>query len=611
VAAPAAARGWAFPSALAGTILLAAALAAFTWGKWGDAVIDVGREMEVPWKIAEGQVLYRDIAYNYGPLSPYLNALALSVLGVRLGTLVFVGFVGAGLGAVLVWLLARRFVGRIGALALVSVFLFECVFQHYFWNGSFNFILPYSFPAVHAVLLALGAMLALRRHCEQGSLGALALAGVLGGLAALAKVEIAAAAAGALAAATLLFRTRIFSEPARAIRATLVWSIPALGVAAAGYLPFVLASSWERVVRENVFKPTLVDARTNVFFLRQLGLEHPGASLGALAASAAFWGGAIALLALAARVGTRARGPGRGRGSRATAALLAGAVLVAGWFLLPFDTVYRALPLAAAVVVAVAGVRALRRARGESGGGTPGSDAFAAAFGVLALLALARIVLNAGTYQYGFFMALPALLLLGILGAALVPRWLGFEPRTARLHAALVLLLLLVVGARDFLVASAPKYRAKTLAIEGRRGTMYAFPWRPRYEAIAIAIRHLETHHPDANETLVVIPEGAAINFLTGRRNPTSFDLFLPPELAAPGAEDRLVAELRATKPDTILLIDRSVEEYGFAGPGIDYALALMRFVEANYTVEAKIGPRPFATRGKEGGALVYRRRAP
>src|SRR5437868_11709522 len=56
-------------------------MTAWTWFGWNDPVIDFGRELYVPLKITQGKVLYRDIAYFNGPLSPYFNALVFKVLG--------------------------------------------------------------------------------------------------------------------------------------------------------------------------------------------------------------------------------------------------------------------------------------------------------------------------------------------------------------------------------------------------------------------------------------------------------------------------------------------------------------------------------------------------
>src|SRR5262245_20687589 len=78
-------RRAAAPAALA---LLGALLAAWSWRKWTDVHIDFGNELYVAWRLAEGDVLYRDLAQRNGPLSFYWNAALFRVFGVSLTTLI-------------------------------------------------------------------------------------------------------------------------------------------------------------------------------------------------------------------------------------------------------------------------------------------------------------------------------------------------------------------------------------------------------------------------------------------------------------------------------------------------------------------------------------------
>ena len=66
------------------------ALMAWTWGTWPDVLVDFGRELYVPWQIAEGKRLYADLAWFNGPLSSHWNALMFRLFGVGLRTLVWV-----------------------------------------------------------------------------------------------------------------------------------------------------------------------------------------------------------------------------------------------------------------------------------------------------------------------------------------------------------------------------------------------------------------------------------------------------------------------------------------------------------------------------------------
>ena len=59
----------------------------WTWQTWADVLVDFGREVYVPWQLTEGKVLYRDIAYFNGPLSPYLNSIWFRLFGTSILTL--------------------------------------------------------------------------------------------------------------------------------------------------------------------------------------------------------------------------------------------------------------------------------------------------------------------------------------------------------------------------------------------------------------------------------------------------------------------------------------------------------------------------------------------
>ena len=61
---------WAGP----GLVLLAnLVMLLWFWGRAPDPIIDFGREIYMPWRITEGQQLYRDFTYFNGPFSPALQ----------------------------------------------------------------------------------------------------------------------------------------------------------------------------------------------------------------------------------------------------------------------------------------------------------------------------------------------------------------------------------------------------------------------------------------------------------------------------------------------------------------------------------------------------------
>jgi hypothetical protein len=51
-------------------------MAALSWRKWPDAIVDFGTRLYIPWRLLAGAVLYRDLYYFAGgPFSQYFNAL--------------------------------------------------------------------------------------------------------------------------------------------------------------------------------------------------------------------------------------------------------------------------------------------------------------------------------------------------------------------------------------------------------------------------------------------------------------------------------------------------------------------------------------------------------
>ena len=129
---------WATPVALG---LTSFALLWWTWGKWPDVIIDFGRELYVPWRLSEGEVLYRDIAAFYGPLSQYVNALWFKLFGASLYTLVWCNF--ALVLLLLYWLhqILVNIGGRVSGFAGCMMFIVLFGFAQYEQIKKFELIL--------------------------------------------------------------------------------------------------------------------------------------------------------------------------------------------------------------------------------------------------------------------------------------------------------------------------------------------------------------------------------------------------------------------------------------------------------------------------------------
>src|SRR5713101_3014133 len=109
-----AAGRWAGPLLVAA---VAATMLAVTWSRWADPLVDFGRELYVPWQLVRGRVLYADVAYLNGPLSPYLNALWFRLFGVGIRTLVLCNVAIVAAIVVLLYRLLEQRSDRLAAAA--------------------------------------------------------------------------------------------------------------------------------------------------------------------------------------------------------------------------------------------------------------------------------------------------------------------------------------------------------------------------------------------------------------------------------------------------------------------------------------------------------------
>src|SRR6478609_7170769 len=133
--------------------------AALTWRKWPDVLTDFGLQLYLPWRIASGEVLYRDVMYlTGGPLSQHYHALLFKICGVSMLPVFVSNLV---LGVALVILLygfflacADAWTATLVGLAVALVF----AFNQYSDIGNFNFIAPYCHEVWHGVVLSIAAV---------------------------------------------------------------------------------------------------------------------------------------------------------------------------------------------------------------------------------------------------------------------------------------------------------------------------------------------------------------------------------------------------------------------------------------------------------------------
>ncbi|MGH7994421.1 MAG: glycosyltransferase family 39 protein, partial [Limisphaerales bacterium] len=182
------------------------AMAAVSWRKWPDVLVDFGLQLYLPWRISQGAVLYRDLHYLAGgPLSQYFNALLFKIFGVSFRTLIFANL---AITAALLVLIYRRFLAATDrwtattiCLAIVLVF----AFSEYQVVGNYNYIAPYSHELFHGLVLSILAIACLSDWVNKQKLRHVCAAGFCFGLVFLTKPEIFVALAAGVVTAFILF----------------------------------------------------------------------------------------------------------------------------------------------------------------------------------------------------------------------------------------------------------------------------------------------------------------------------------------------------------------------------------------------------------------------
>jgi hypothetical protein len=546
-----------------GDLVLAGALfvflAALSWLRWASFQGDLSREWTVPARLAAGERLWKDVGYYYGPLAPYAVAGAFRAFGSRVSTYVAIGLL-ASAGTLAALLFAgRRFLtpaARAGAAAVaVGVLAFAPE------NGAF--VAPYAMAALLSVGLAWGAFLL-------ASSGRVALAGVAGALALLAKPETAPALLGAaVAAGTWRAGVRLLSIAG-------VLAATGYGLGAAG-IPLADLVSYGPL-RHFAMPPEFRE-----LYLRVSGLHPallPRGLAGLLAGSAILSGWALIATGLVSRSERLAVAGGAG-----LAVGLLGNALALGEPIV--TTGVRGLPLLVAAAGAVALVD-LRR--GDASARLPLA---AALLGIA--FAWRTALWTVPAFAYAPLAAVSSLPAVAWLLGVRVPR---FASEAHRPRAALLAVVPLLLAPILFLPRLILFYRGPRTEVAGPAGRW--FPPGEEGELFSKLTAHL-TKAGVKDRDLAVLPEAGALGFLLGVRSPLRFEQVLPGHVDT--RVDRDLAEgLDRTRPARVVVVSRPTPEYGPVAFGHDYAVEVAARLSRDYAVETRFW-------AGEMSAVVLRRR--
>lgn len=560
----------------------------WSWGTWPDVLVDFGRELYVPWRLTEGQVLYRDIASFNGPFSPYVLALWFYCFSVSLQSLfIFNAFIIAGV-LCLLYRIFFQIAGRISATLSCLTFLVGFAFSEFSDTGSYSWMCPYSHEMTHGVALSLLSIYLLFHYASSCKLIWIGVSGLVLGLVFLTKAEIFLAVfVGNIAGIFAMLWLKRYGWKFTLLTVT-VWLGSTMLPIVISYILLSIAmspsdalyatmGSWPHVFNSDIKKL--------LFYKLVMGTLNPIESIIIILKWVGWY---ILIFAPAVGLSFICR---HVKIAPLKISIITFLLVSSVFLLLLYKEMiaWYDIPRPWQVFVILLGLILfwpIVRRRYESKEHPAVILRFAIT--LFSFVLLARMFLSVHIVHYGFALALPATLMLVVALWDWIPeilRKLGGQTIVFRGAVFAVLL----VTATVHIIISDKSLNNKNYVVGSEAD---AFMSDKRGIHVEKAIQILRKKMKDG-ETLAVLPEGIMLNYQLRVQNPTPYVVYLPLEIIING-EDEMIKSFQRHPPNYVVLIHRDTSEYGFRFFGKDYGKSLWNWITENYVFTNHIGAMPF-----------------
>lgn len=572
-----------------------------TWLKWGDLIIDIGREMYVPLELISGKMLYRDIFYLYGPFSPYFNALLFKLFGAHIHSLVLSGIITICVTSLLIYKISRSFLDVFFSTFAVLTFLFVFAFGHSTYNGNYNFILPYTYSAIHGIMFSLAALyFFFLSFFKRPSKRNIFFYSIFLAATFLCKVEIGASLIMSIIMSLCVYFGRERPVHRKIFAAFFTYLALPIIFLTLGYGIFFLTSG-SIIQKSNIFDIFFgnMDIK-NVFTARVSGIVNIERNISEIFFSSLYYiffciffatGGFILK-----RVSNFKNASKRVIFYYATEVVFIsiGVIIFSKLFITSYSMQYKILPVICLAMIIVSLWSFIRHGKTQA--------LYLSSVALFSLLLMMRVLFNAWAGHYGFYILVPGLIVYYVFFLRLIPRL--FNSEVIRRFIKLGFFCIFVLFIIYHFNLSRFCYSCKSLKVDSDRGALYVFN-NPREARTRELIEFLRAN-VGGDESLVVFPEGLTINFLSGIKNPLYYYIYLPQDLLKENIREGLIEDMEEKGIDYVALVQRSTAEYGYPIFGKDYAREIMEYVEQNYTLHKQFGPFPFTT--AEYGIALFKR---
>lgn len=572
----------------------------FSWLKWGDLIVDVGREMYVPLELSSGKLLYRDIFYLYGPFSPYFNAILFKILGVHIHSLIISGIITIVAVSILIYKISRLFLNILFSTFAVLTFLFVFAFGQYVYFGNYNFILPYSYPSIHGIMFSLAALYLF--YCsffKAARYKYLCIMFVV--LVSLCRIEIGLALILSIMLTIIFYSLSRRENFKRALYhlstyviLPFIFTVAIYGLFLISALDIMRKSNsldiWFKVINIDIpFNRWLSgtgDILGNIQIIFKVSLYY-------LFFCIFFSIGGFAIAYLY-RFKTKLK---RYIFSLLIGSVFFGIVFISFKKIFTYDLQYRCLPLICLITILISLWKFTKQKE-------KAEYLFLVTISLFSLFMVSRMLFSAWAGHYGFYILTPGMVVYYIFFLKIIAE--ALNSTAARRFFSLGFLFIFILFITSHFDISRLCYQNKTLKISSPRGTLYAFN-NDRENRCKELIEFLR-QNTDKKESLVIFPEGLTVNFLSERENPLYYYSYLPHELAQAKMIESIISDMENKKVDYVVLTQRDTAEYGYPIFGKDYGERLWNYISENYILYKQFGPFPFTS--QDYGIVLFRRKA-
>ena len=527
------------------TVLLISfvSLCLISWHRWASVVIDGGREMNLPLRLLNGETIYRDAYYLYGPLAPYINAFLYQIFGVHLNTLYAAGFACSLLILMIVFQISRHIMPLLQATLATLAVIVICVFKQ---GGHTPF--PYAFSALYGTTLALLAFALQFYFLENRKNIFLIISGFLIGLTLICKQEYAfAAIASSLALIILISNNRT----GIALRIF----VPAFAIPIITYGIFVLKIPSSILFGDTFFLPNQVPPELIYFNMSRIGMDYPAKTIFELlqSTSTLMWvGGVIGLSSIFCTRVVDRTSLSLARNFCVVTAIGLTAFFVIHW-LAGIDwwiSPMRALPLLCAMVILGSLLDLVRK---------KSIDRHLFLIAVFSLVVLTREItrVSSGGAYSAFMLPLP-LVLFTYLTTVSFPNLLSTQKmkQYARVFALGMFMLVLGSTAKHIIkvYVTEPSFDLHTMRGSVRTKADVGPPF--------IQALNFISKNTGPSDFILAAPEGSSLNFLADRPTALRYEQLIPGFLDE-AKQEQAIQQLKERKVRFIFILNRSTREFG------------------------------------------------